>query len=66
MFLIYIYNLPDGSFSNVKLPEDTSLFSAVHDVIASARELNDDLKNINKWAFQWKMNIKRDPTEGLY
>ena len=53
--------------SNVKLfADDTSLFSVVHDVNASARELNDDLKNINKWAFHWKMNIKPDPTEGLY
>ena len=50
--------------SNVKLfADDTSLFSVVHDVNASARELNDDLKNINKWAFQWKMSFNPGPSK---
>ena len=50
--------------SNVKLfADDTSLFSVVHDVNASARELNDDLKKINKWAFQWKMSFNPDPSK---
>ena len=49
--------------SNVKLfGDDISLFSIVHDVHASPRELNDDLKKINKWAFQWKMNFIPDPS----
>ena len=53
LFLIYINDLADDLSSNVKLfADDTSLFSVVHDVNASARELNDDLKKINKWAFQ--------------
>ena len=48
--------------SNVKLfADDTSLFSLVHDVNASARELNNELKKINKWAFQWKMSFNPDP-----
>ena len=47
--------------SDVKLfADDTSLFSVVHDVNASARELNDDLKNINQWAFQWKKSCNPD------
>ena len=50
--------------SNVKLfADDTSLFSVVHDVNASARELNDDLKKINKWAFQWKMSFNPGPSK---
>ena len=50
--------------SNVKLfADDTSLFSVVPDVNASARELNDDLKKINKWAFQWKMSFNPDPSK---
>ena len=50
--------------SNIKLfADDTSLFSVVHDVNASARELNDDLKKINKWAFQWKMSFNPDPSK---
>ena len=53
LFLIYINDLADDLSSNVKLfADDTSLFSVVHDVNASARELNDDLKKINKWDFQ--------------
>ena len=55
LFLIYINDLADNLSSNVKLfADDTPLFSLVHDVNASARELNDDLKKIKKWAFQWK------------
>ena len=36
------------------------MFSVVHDVNASARELNDDLKKIKKSAFQWKMSFNPD------
>ena len=32
--------------------DDTSLFLLVHDLNTSAKELNDDLKKINNWAFQ--------------
>ena len=50
--------------SNVKrFPDDTSLFSVVHDVNASARDLYNDLKKINKWAFQWKMSFNPDPSK---
>ena len=64
LFLIYINDLADDLSSNVKLFADsTSLFSVVHDVNASARELNDDLKKINKWAFQWKMSFNPDPSK---
>ena len=50
--------------SNVKLfADDTSLLSVVHDVNASARELYDDLKKINKWAFQWKMSFNPNPSK---
>ena len=52
LFSIYINDLLDDLYSNVKLfTDDTSLFSIVQDVIASVRELNNDLKKINKWAF---------------
>ena len=39
------------------------MFSVVHNVNVSARELNDDLKKINKWAFQWKMSFNPDPSK---
>ena len=62
LFLIYSNALADDLSSNVKLfANDTSLFSV--DVSASARELNNDLKKINKWAFQWKMSFNPNPSK---
>ena len=40
-----------------------SLFSVLHDVNASARELNDEMKKISKWVFQWKMSFNPDPSK---
>ena len=40
-----------------------SLFSVLHDVNASARELNDEMKKISKWVFQWKMSFYPDPSK---
>ena len=58
LFLIYINDLTEGLTTNVKLfPDDTSLFSVVHDTQTS------DLNLINNWAFQWKMNFNPDPTK---
>ena len=60
----YIYGLADGLSSNAKLfADDTSLFSVIHDVDASANELNNDLYQINKWAFQWKMSFNPDSSK---
>ena len=48
LFLIYINDLSDNLTSNAKLfADDTSIFSVVHDVNTSAKELNDDLKKVN-------------------
>ena len=64
LFLIYTNNLADNLSSNVKLfADDTSLFLVVHDINASARELNDELKKTDKWAFQWKMSFNPDPSK---
>ena len=50
--------------SNAKLfAVDASLFSVVHDVNTSTKELTDDLKKINNWAFQWKMSFNPDPSK---
>ena len=44
LFLIYINGLPDNLSTNVKLfPDDTSLFSVVHDIATSSCDLNYDL-----------------------
>ena len=64
LFLVYINDLADGLSSNAKLfADDTSLFSVIQDVGTSANELNNDLYQINKWAFQWKMSFKTDPSK---
>ena len=44
LFLIYINNLSDNLTNNSKLFAGDTLFSVVHDVNISAKELNDDLK----------------------
>ena len=52
MIYLIIFNLNDTSlFSTVKVPE------------RAANNLNNDLKEINKWAFQWKMSFNPDPTK---
>ena len=62
LFLIYINDLPNGLTSNGKLfADDTSLFSVVHNITASANLLNSDLSKINEWAIQWKMRFNPDP-----
>ena len=43
--------------------DDTYLLSVVHDVNASARELNNDLKKINKWVFQKTMSFNPDTSK---
>ena len=64
VILIYINDLPDGLTSIVKLfADDTSLFSVVHDINTTAKELNEDLNKINNCAFQWKMNFNPDPSK---
>ena len=55
LFLIYVNNLSENLISNAKLfSDDSSLFSAVHDVNIFAKVLSDDLNKVNDWAFQWK------------
>ena len=57
-------DLTEGLTANVKLfVVDTSLFFVVRDVQTSANDLSNDLKIINNWAFQWKMNFNLDPTK---
>ena len=60
LFLVYINNLADGLSSNAKLfADDTSLFS----VDTSANELNNDLYQIKKWDFQWKISFNPYPSK---
>ena len=60
-FLVYIDDLAKGLVSDVRLfADDTSLFSIVYDKHVSADILNADLKFIEKWAYQWKMQVNLD------
>ena len=62
--MIYINDLKEGLTTNLKLfADDTSLFSVVYDSQTSANDLNKDLKLINDWVFQWKMNFNADPNK---
>ena len=63
LFLIYINDFSDNLTSNAKLfADDTSLFSVVHSVNTSAKELTDDLKKVNDWLFHWKISFNPDPS----
>ena len=60
-FLIYINDLPQGPHSDVKLfANDTSLFSVIHDVVATSATLNSDLVKIQEWAYNWKKPFNPD------
>ena len=40
--------------------DDTSLFSVVRDIAAKTEELDNDLRNISKWVYQWKILFNPD------
>ena len=52
-FLKYINDLTDNLSTNVKLfPDDTLLFSVIHNIITSSCDLNYDLGRVRECAFQ--------------
>ena len=62
--MIFINELLDGITSTCKiLADDNSIFSKVHDIDISTKELNSDLKKISNWAFQWKVQFNPDPNK---
>ena len=64
LFLIYINDLSDDLPTNAKLfADDTSFFFVVRDINISVTHLNDDLRKIYSWAFQWKMSFNSDPSK---
>ena len=61
LLLIYINDLEKNIKSNINFfADDTMLFSIVNDPHISASELNHDLDVINKWAYQWKLELNPD------
>ena len=64
LFLIYISDLPEVLSTNVKLfADDMSLFSIVRDIASGTEELNNDLIDISKYAYLWKMILNPDLTK---
>ena len=64
LFLIYINDLSNDIKTKFKLfTDDSSLFSAVHDIDTSANDSNHDLEKISELAFQWKIKFNLDPTK---
>ena len=64
LFSIYINDLANDLLSNAKLfANDTALFSVILNANTTAKELNNDLVKINKWAYQWKMSFNSDPSK---
>ena len=60
-FLIYINDLSHNLSSTAKLFADgISIFFIVHDIDQSTKQLNDDLKKISDWAYQWEMSFNPD------
>ena len=61
-FLIFINVLSNELKSNVKpFADDTSLYTVVKDKNESANIINNELWQISKWAFNWKMLLNPDP-----
>ena len=62
LFLVYINDLPEGLTTSAKLfADDTSL--VIHDSAASTSFLDDDLLNVSRWAYQWKMTFNPDASK---
>ena len=64
LFLIYINDLPNELISNVKLfVNDTSLFTKARDKNESANIITNDLFQISRWAYNWKIIFDPDPSK---
>ena len=57
-------NPPLGLISSPRhFADGISLFSPVNDINLTASQMNKDLKLINDWAYQWKIQFNLDPLE---
>ena len=59
--LIYINDLPEGLFSDIKLVDDTSLLAVVFGEQKSTTDINNDLKMISEWPDHQKVSL--DPSK---
>ena len=64
LFLIYINGVSDNLQCNPKLfADDTSPFATVKVPQITTNNLNNYLRKINQWVFQWKMSFNPGPTK---
>ena len=64
LILVYINDLSKNLSSTAKLfPDDTTIFSVIHDISLLSFQLNDDLIKISSWAYQWKMSFNPEVTK---
>ena len=64
LFLIYVNDLPNVLKSECTLfADETSSFSVAHDLNTSASDIDNGLKLISDWAFQWKISFNPDPSK---
>ena len=64
LFLIYINHLPNELKSNAKIfADDTSLLTIVKDKNKSGNMLNNDLSQISKCAYNWKILFNLAPSK---
>ena len=62
--LIYVNAPTDNILSLVKLfADDTTVFNVVFDSYISAEVLNQNLRAVQDWAYQWKMSFNPNPTK---
>ena len=61
---IFLFDLVDDLSSDAKLFSDgKSLFTVVYDENIAADQLEDDLKVVSDWAYQWKIQLNSDKTK---
>ena len=60
---IYVSRVNDTLYKKKLFADDTSLFTIVKDKNESANIINNDLLQISKWAYNWKILFNPDPTK---
>ena len=64
LFLIHINDLSGDLSSKTELfADDIFLFNVAHDINTLANKLNNDLKEVSNWAFQWKMTFNLEQSK---
>ena len=63
MFVVYLCYLLFARVWVCSSLVPNAAFFILNDTVISANELNQDLKVINQWAYQWKMEFNPDPNK---